>query len=341
MRGRHPPSPACCVGGLLHASLARSRSIRAPRRTWPGLCATLPNIMEDDASLSVHLWAQADPRNVVGKHVGGSEPVAAAMLDPRGAFVLHSPTHTFVWLGRLAPETLSEAARQLADQLVRYERAAPPQVRTPLLTPSPFSSNAGRSRFRTVVSRVAVRVPYARGWAERQRMNGGIVLDSGAWRTSRSSCRANALLLWRCDCQIVGRPFARAGSRWVRGDVDVAGFKHDGFGSSRHLHETGWGCIARWCSRAKSLRRSCARWRGTRLTWHSRPTPATTRTSTCWPSPQRPPSSALSLAPPSPRRARVRPEPVPLSLKEPRPDGWCAGSGAQEGSEGHVGHLEP
>jgi hypothetical protein len=48
-------------------------------------------------------------------------------LDPRTAYVLHTPTELWVWLGAAAAPQVQEAATEAAAQLCRYERAPPAQ----------------------------------------------------------------------------------------------------------------------------------------------------------------------------------------------------------------------
>jgi len=48
-------------------------------------------------------------------------------LDPRTAYVLHTPTQLWVWLGSAAAAPVREAAAEAAAQLCRYERAPPAQ----------------------------------------------------------------------------------------------------------------------------------------------------------------------------------------------------------------------
>lgn len=48
-------------------------------------------------------------------------------LDPRTAYVLHTPTELWVWLGAAAATQVQEAATEAAAQLCRYERAPPAQ----------------------------------------------------------------------------------------------------------------------------------------------------------------------------------------------------------------------
>lgn len=50
----------------------------------------------------------------------------AALLDPRGAFVLQGPTCLTIWQGSACPEPFVAAARRFAAQLHKYE-AAPAQ----------------------------------------------------------------------------------------------------------------------------------------------------------------------------------------------------------------------
>eukprot|EP00192_Tetraselmis_astigmatica_P005343 CAMPEP_0117665056 /NCGR_PEP_ID=MMETSP0804-20121206/9588_1 /TAXON_ID=1074897 /ORGANISM="Tetraselmis astigmatica, Strain CCMP880" /LENGTH=453 /DNA_ID=CAMNT_0005472407 /DNA_START=494 /DNA_END=1857 /DNA_ORIENTATION=+ len=67
----------------------------------------------------------ADPLFLVPKLLGRSTPSA---LDPRGAFVVHTPKTLYVWRGARCPPAMEAAAEKTAQQLARYENAPwPPQ----------------------------------------------------------------------------------------------------------------------------------------------------------------------------------------------------------------------
>jgi hypothetical protein len=63
------------------------------------------------------------PNQMVARCVTAS-PITAAHLDPRGAFVVHTATHLFVWRGDEAPDELLHHARIHAAHLNRFERVA-------------------------------------------------------------------------------------------------------------------------------------------------------------------------------------------------------------------------
>lgn len=66
----------------------------------------------------------AAPRYLVAK--GVCTPRGSASLDPRGAFVLHSPASLAVWVGSACPEPFVAAAQRFAAQLQKYEGAPGP-----------------------------------------------------------------------------------------------------------------------------------------------------------------------------------------------------------------------
>lgn len=65
------------------------------------------------------------PQYLVPKTVAA---VKSSSLDPRGAFVLHTPTALYVWSGSQCPEAFTAAAQRFARQLQRYENAPEPAV---------------------------------------------------------------------------------------------------------------------------------------------------------------------------------------------------------------------
>lgn len=68
-----------------------------------------------------------DPLHLVPKAL--TNP-GARCLDSRGAFVIQLPNRILVWIGRECDSKIAQAAREAADQVVRYERAdGPVQVR--------------------------------------------------------------------------------------------------------------------------------------------------------------------------------------------------------------------
>uniref|UniRef100_A0A061SBV6 Protein-tyrosine-phosphatase mkp1-like n=1 Tax=Tetraselmis sp. GSL018 TaxID=582737 RepID=A0A061SBV6_9CHLO len=70
--------------------------------------------------------SSADPLYLVPKLLSCAKPCA---LDPRGAFVVHTPERLFVWQGRRCPPGMVAAAERAAHQLHRYEGAPwPPQA---------------------------------------------------------------------------------------------------------------------------------------------------------------------------------------------------------------------
>eukprot|EP00249_Psilotum_nudum_P024134 c29103_g1_i6 orf=866-3439(-) len=64
-----------------------------------------------------------DPLHLVPKTL--NNPGAAA-LDSRGAFVIHVRNAIYVWVGQVCDPRIGQAAREAADQVVRYERAQGP-----------------------------------------------------------------------------------------------------------------------------------------------------------------------------------------------------------------------
>ena len=72
---------------------------------------------------------QADPKHLVAKHVTGQKLTPSA-LDPRTTFLLHTPSALFIWVGASAHADLQAAAQKAARQLVAYENAAAPTVRS-------------------------------------------------------------------------------------------------------------------------------------------------------------------------------------------------------------------
>ncbi|GAB4823510.1 hypothetical protein N2152v2_010556 [Parachlorella kessleri] len=64
-------------------------------------------------------------RYLVPKLVATPQP---SSLDPRGAFVVQTPTTVYVWEGARCPEAFADAATRFAQQLVRYEGAEGPVV---------------------------------------------------------------------------------------------------------------------------------------------------------------------------------------------------------------------
>eukprot|EP00951_Prasinocladus_malaysianus_P019551 scaffold158159_cov48-Prasinocladus_malaysianus.AAC.1 len=65
----------------------------------------------------------ADPLYLVPKLLSGA---GSSSLDPRGAFVLHSPSDLYVWRGSRCPPAMSAAAERAAQHLHRYEKATWP-----------------------------------------------------------------------------------------------------------------------------------------------------------------------------------------------------------------------
>eukprot|EP00250_Pteridium_aquilinum_P016861 c23330_g1_i1 orf=3-1646(-) len=64
-----------------------------------------------------------DPLHLVPKALSNS---GAGCLDSRGAFVIHLPYRILVWIGRDCDPKISQAAKEAASQVVRYERADGP-----------------------------------------------------------------------------------------------------------------------------------------------------------------------------------------------------------------------
>jgi len=65
------------------------------------------------------------PSTFVARYVASSPqhaPPTAAQLDPRGAFVLHTYSHLFVWCGPLATDEMRHHALLHAERLRRFER---------------------------------------------------------------------------------------------------------------------------------------------------------------------------------------------------------------------------
>ncbi|KAK9834786.1 hypothetical protein WJX74_010479 [Apatococcus lobatus] len=60
--------------------------------------------------------------------LGSPQPGTNFGLDPRGAFVIHSQDHLYVWQGQECHEGMAEAGTRAAERLVRYEGAAEPVI---------------------------------------------------------------------------------------------------------------------------------------------------------------------------------------------------------------------
>lgn len=64
-----------------------------------------------------------------GGAAGAAAAGPAALLDPRGAFLLQGPTSLTIWEGSACPEPFLAAAQRFAAQLHKYEAApAPPAL---------------------------------------------------------------------------------------------------------------------------------------------------------------------------------------------------------------------
>jgi hypothetical protein len=66
------------------------------------------------------LLPKALPSSAVSSAVG-SGTAGPVLLDPRGAFVVHTPEALFVWTGAESPEAFGRAAEAAAEQLRKYE----------------------------------------------------------------------------------------------------------------------------------------------------------------------------------------------------------------------------